>query len=682
MTLTVSSYELVQTASSGLSAGNFLFSPDGTKLLFTSSTNLFPSDGGFGPENVFIKNLITGEINWLSKDDSADGGEGGREPSWSPDGTRVVFATYADSNNPQWSLLPPPYWGWTIVSKDLGDGSLKVMSPTYYGPDFDGDGFPDIIGNADGDPSFSPDGSMIVFSSAPVDRGTGVANIAIRHINPVSGNPGEFSFLTDGNQSSYDPHFSPDGTKILFSSYADNLVPNDTNGVRDVFVKDLVTGSIARISTDSFGNQALPNPDSGPYQGSLNAVWAPDGNRVAFLSYSDTLVEGDTDGSGEYYPGSDDIFIKNLVTGAITLIPTDEQAGYTAKNSISFSPDGQKLLFANASSIFVADLPSGNILRIGDDSPLGPIEVSPAWSPDGTKIVFLTNGACSSEDTNGWYDIYIANLTDDGIIRGTSGNDTINGTGSANTIYGLGGDDTVRAGDGNDTVRGGAGDDRLYGDDGDDTLRGDAGNDRLYGGSGNDDARGGAGNDVIYGNDGNDRLEGDDGDDTLYGGNGDDALRGELGNDVLNGGGGRDDLRGGEGNDILRGDGGNDALYGDAGDDLLYGGSGTDKLTGGTGADGFTFDAASLTGNRDTVRDFNISEGDYLKLDGILSGFDPVSSAIADFVRLTESGGNTIVAVDTNGAVGGASFKDIARLDGVTGLDVETLYSSGKLLVV
>lgn len=235
---------------------------------------------------------------------------------------------------------------------------------------------------------------------------------------------------------------------------------------------------------------------------------------------------------------------------------------------------------------------------------------------------------------------------------------------------------------GDDLLRGTMLSDRIYGRSGDDTLRGDGGNDRLYGGVGNDFTIGGVGNDILYGNDGNDRLEGDGGDDVLYGGNGDDALRGEEGDDTLSGGGGRDDLRAGEGNDILQGNGGNDVLYGDLGGDVLYGGGGADKLVGGAGADGFVFDAASLAGNRDTVRDFTLSDGDYLTLEGILLGFDPVSSAIADFVLLTEMGGNTMVSVDADGGVGGASFKDAARLDGVIGLDLDDLFTGGKLLVV
>lgn len=669
MALTVSSYQFVGMPEDSLQAFDFSFFPDGTKLLF--------SDGW----NSFVKNLVTGELTCISEDTSGDGGSSGIHPVLSSDGTQVAFVTFADAYNPQWSILPPPYHGGTVVLRDLEDGSLRVISPAYYGYDLDGDGSPEPVTGHSGHPSFSPDGSMIAFSGMPSVYNTYTfPDIFVRNIDFLPESPESLSILTNGNDASFDPLFSPDGSKVLFSSLADNLVPDDTNGAMDIFVKDLTTGVVTRVSTDSSGNQSPPNTRNGEYGGSYGAVWSPDGNKVAFISDSNTFSPEDTDDEG-YYMGDTDIYIKNLITGEITFIPTDDQAGPTTKRDLSFSPDGSKLLFGNAAFCFVADLPSGDIIKIAGDD-LGYITASgSAWSPDGTKIVLCTNGNYSSEDLDDKNDIYIVTLTDDAVIHGTSGNDVINGTAFANTIYALAGNDTVHGLGSDDTVKGGDGNDALYGDDGNDTLRGDAGNDRVYGGNGDDDARGGLGDDIVYGNDGNDRLEGDDGNDTLYGGNGDDVLRGELGNDVLNGGGGRDDVRGGEGNDVLYGNGGSDVLYGEAGDDILYGGSDADKISGGSGADGFCFDATSLAGNPDVVRDFNPGEGDYLKLEGILSGFDPVSSAIADFVRLTVSGGNTVVAIDANGATDGHSWQNIARLDGVTGLNVEDLFNTGKLLV-
>jgi Tol biopolymer transport system component len=50
--------------------------------------------------------------------------------------------------------------------------------------------------------------------------------------------------------------FSPDGTHILFASDAPNLVPGDTNGDTDLFLKNLATGAITRVNTAANGDQA------------------------------------------------------------------------------------------------------------------------------------------------------------------------------------------------------------------------------------------------------------------------------------------------------------------------------------------------------------------------------------------------------------------------------------------
>ena len=70
--------------------------------------------------------------------------------------------------------------------------------------------------------------------------------------------------------------FSPDGSKVAFYSAATNLVPDDTNGSFDVFVKDLVSGVISLVSTSSNGEQGN--------SGSVDPVFSPDGTKVAFAS--------------------------------------------------------------------------------------------------------------------------------------------------------------------------------------------------------------------------------------------------------------------------------------------------------------------------------------------------------------------------------------------------------------
>jgi len=148
-----------------------------------------------------------------------------------------------------------------------------------------------------------------------------------------------------------------------------------------------------------------------------------------------------------------------------------------------------------------------------------------------------------------------------------AGADTINGQVAPDSISGGDGADSISGGDGADTLSGDAGDDMLQGNTGSDTVMGGAGNDILHGGQDDDLVQGGQDNDVVFG---------DRGADTVLGGQGDDQV------------------------------------FGGEGDDFLSGDRGSDTLTGGPGADIFhSFGAAGL----DRVTDFNVAEGDRVRLD-------------------------------------------------------------------
>lgn len=236
-----------------------------------------------------------------------------------------------------------------------------------------------------------------------------------------------------GNKASFNaaPAFSPDGTKVVFESEATNLVPGDTNSDYDVFVKDLLTGQVQRISTSGTGQQG----DLGSY----TASWSPDGTRIAFISQASNLVSGDTN-------SSEDLFVKDLATGAVQRATTASDGGQatagTGNLSVGeWSPDGTRLAFSSsfadlvpgdnngASDVFVKNLQSGQVSAISatagqtGDSHSG----SPTWSPDGTQIAFLTTAQnlIPGTDTNGSsQDILAADLTS-GALRRVSINSSL-----------------------------------------------------------------------------------------------------------------------------------------------------------------------------------------------------------------------------------------------------------------
>tara|TARA_B100001989_G_scaffold212112_1_gene161707 strand:- start:312 stop:4052 length:3741 start_codon:yes stop_codon:yes gene_type:complete len=96
-------------------------------------------------------------------------------------------------------------------------------------------------------------------------------------------------------------------------------------------------------------------------------------------------------------------------------------------------------------------------------------------------------------------------------------------------------------------------------------------------------------------------------------------------------------------------------------------------------ADIYDFDSATAFSTVEVIDGFVPAEGDALDIADLLSGFDPLSDAIADFVQVTDNGVDTSVAVDSDG--GADNFVQIATLTDVTGLDVNTLLADDNLLV-
>jgi Tol biopolymer transport system component len=110
---------------------------------------------------------------------------------------------------------------------------------------------------------------------------------------------------TQAHGASGAPSLSGDGRYIAFESDAADLVPGDTNGVTDIFVRDRLTGLTVRASVSSAGVQANGS--------SSQARMSPGGRYVTFASNASNLVPGDTN-------EKQDIFVRDLVTGSTTRV--------------------------------------------------------------------------------------------------------------------------------------------------------------------------------------------------------------------------------------------------------------------------------------------------------------------------------------------------------------------------
>ena len=151
---------------------------------------------------------------------------------------------------------------------------------------------------------------------------------------------------------------STNGRFALFESAADNLVANDTNGVSDIFVRDVLSNVTYLVSVATNGV-----PGNSTSQGS---AITPDGRYVAFLSGASNLIAGDTNN----YP---DVFVRDLVTGQTVLA----SPGATAGSSPSFrgvptetapeiSPDGRYVAFHSEATGLVAGVTTTNDIYVRD----------------------------------------------------------------------------------------------------------------------------------------------------------------------------------------------------------------------------------------------------------------------------------------------------------------------------
>jgi Ca2+-binding RTX toxin-like protein len=113
----------------------------------------------------------------------------------------------------------------------------------------------------------------------------------------------------------------------------------------------------------------------------------------------------------------------------------------------------------------------------------------------------------------------------------------------------------------------------------------------------------------------------------------------------------------------------------------LYGGDGLDTLYGSTETDIFVFDSATAFNDIDQIEYFNANEDDQLDLSDILTGFDPLSDNISEFLTFTNSGGNSLIQVDTDGAAGGYNYVTIGQLNGINDVDEVALFHGGNLIV-
>lgn len=195
---------------------------------------------------------------------------------------------------------------------------------------------------------------------------------------------------------------SGDGNLVVFGSEAFDLVAGDDNGLADIFVHDLTTGTTTRVSTAKDGTQANGTCD----QPDISL----DGTCVAFSTNSNTLLGGD--GNNEH-----DIYVKVLATGDVLRASLTAAGAELATDARapSISGDGRFVAFESIGSftaagngksvIWVKDLQTGAVEAVSVSSAGSTGNFASAQariSASGQQVLFRSNATnLVSSDLNG-----------------------------------------------------------------------------------------------------------------------------------------------------------------------------------------------------------------------------------------------------------------------------------------
>ena len=310
---------------------------DGRFVVFDSNAPNLVSGDTNGAYDVFIRNHALGVTARLSVSSSGTQALGASlRPSISADAHYVAFDSLATN-----LVAGDGGANFDIFVRDLYGGSTLKVSTA-------------LAGLANGDsrsPSISGNGRFIAFQSEATNLVAGDTNgeqdvfvwdVVTSTMHRVSVS----SMGAQANDESRDPTVAAYAGVVAFSSDATNLIPDDDNGVEDVFVHDLDTGQTTRVSVASDGTDGN-DPSEQP---SISA----DGRYVAFRSEAEDLVPDDTN-------FHEDIFVHDRQTGQTTRVSvaSDGTQANWHSDAPSISADGRYVAFRSAATNLVPDDDNG-----------------------------------------------------------------------------------------------------------------------------------------------------------------------------------------------------------------------------------------------------------------------------------------------------------------------------------
>jgi len=317
-------------------------SADGRYVVFESSaTNLVDNDTN-GWNDIFLRDRQLGTTVRINL--GAGGVEANQDsgnPTISRDGRYIAYESAATN------LVSTATNGvYHIFRYDTVTKTTVHVSKTTGG----------VQGNGTSQyPSISNDGRYVSFTSLATNLIAGdtnarpdvfrrdiTSNVTIRVSVTNAGAQGNNTQTRNINMTS---SISGDGRYVLFRSSASNLVAGDTNGLEDLFVRDVVGATTKRVSLSNTGVQ----PNNTSYMGKISN----DGRYVVFSTAATNLVTGDTN-------IAEDVFVRDRTLNNTTRVSISTSGAQTpvgglGSNKPSISDDGRYVVFTSYDDTLIAD---------------------------------------------------------------------------------------------------------------------------------------------------------------------------------------------------------------------------------------------------------------------------------------------------------------------------------------
>lgn len=266
----------VSMASSGTQGNDSSTSPqisdDGRYVAFDSSASNLVAGDNNGVSDIFVHDRQTAQTSQITAGNGVS-----VHPALSADGRFVAFISFANN------LVAGDADGLAdlFVYDRQSSSMIRIVMASQ----------PESLDHFPVYPSLSDDGRFVTFESEAgslvAADSNGVSDIFV--YDQQSGQTTLASTATNGeagNGSSAHPRLSADGQRLAFQSQASNLITDDSNGVSDVFVRDLLTGQLTRLSR----NMDCDEANGASYAPNLSA----DGQYAVFTSEATNLIPGDS----------------------------------------------------------------------------------------------------------------------------------------------------------------------------------------------------------------------------------------------------------------------------------------------------------------------------------------------------------------------------------------------------